>query len=563
MLPIDAANGGGAHNALARPKLKEAAKRSRGQAARLRGRRKEEQMNCTRRTFVRGAAASGVVAALAGFATACSPAGGAGSNEEGRASAEGMVELPQPDETAEADVVVVGAGISGLAATVSALESGAKVITLEASDVAGGNGQGTEGVFACGSSLQKERGIEFSLKDIVAKELEFFNYRVDALRWKDLVSASAGNIEWLMEQGVEFGDVDNYHGQGQVDGFHWFASGTGSSYIAPMVGRVQSLGGDIRFNTRARQVLTDDDGAVLGVRAEKDDGTVVQIDCRAVVLASGGYADSDEKLAEMGVDVSSITRKGFAHHEGDGIDMAVAAGGVDVRQRHCIMREPGVEGYAFETPLGAMGVRNGGPFVFVNGDGERYTNENCIVANQAYMANTVMSQGRSFAVIGNAGLQWVEENVTPGIVEAAEDALGAGAKAYKADTIEELASLMEVDADALQESIERYNGFCRDGSDEDFNKDPEMLIPFEEGPYWAFKHGLFYFSTIGGIATNRRFEVVDASGSPIPGLYAVGTDGCELYLETYTVMVPASCNANNVNSGRVAGREAAEYCKVS
>ena len=122
---------------------------------------------------------------------------------------------------------------------------------------------------------------------------------------------------------------------------------------------------------------------------------------------------------------------------------------------------------------------------------------------------------------------------------------------------------MEVDADALQESIERYNGFCRDGSDEDFNKDPEMLIPFEEGPYWAFKHGLFYFSTIGGIATNRRFEVVDASGSPIPGLYAVGTDGCELYLETYTVMVPASCNANNVNSGRVAGREAAEYCKVS
>ena len=142
MLPIDAANGGGAHNALARPKLKEAAKRSRGQAARLRGRRKEEQMNCTRRTFVRGAAASGVVAALAGFATACSPAGGAGSNEEGRASAEGMVELPQPDETAEADVVVVGAGISGLAATVSALESGAKVITLEASDVAGGERPG-------------------------------------------------------------------------------------------------------------------------------------------------------------------------------------------------------------------------------------------------------------------------------------------------------------------------------------------------------------------------------------------------------------------------------------
>ena len=54
-------------------------------------------------------------------------------------------------------------------------------------------------------------------------------------------------------------------------------------------------------------------------------------------------------------------------------------------------------------------------------------------------------------------------------------------------------------------------------------------------------------------------EAINEFGTPIPGLYAVGTDGCELYRETYTMNVPASCNANNVNSGRTAARNAAEY----
>lgn len=71
----------------------------------------------------------------------------------------------------------------------------------------------------------------------------------------------------------------------------------------------------------------------------------------------------------------------------------------------------------------------------------------------------------------------------------------------------------------------------------------------EEGPFWAFQMGLFYFATLGGVATNRNFEVIDVNQKPIAGLWAVGTEGCELYRETYTVMVPASCMGNNINSG--------------
>ena len=232
MLPIDAANGGGAHNALARPKLKEAAKRSRGQAARLRGPRKEEQMNCTRRTFVRGAAASGVVAALAGFATACSPAGGAGSNEEGRASAEGMVELRNPTRRQRRMWWLWGWNIRACRDSVC-LESGAKVITLEASDRRRGERPGNRRRVRLRVVFAKREGHRVLAQGHRGQRAGVLQLSGGRVALEDLVSASAGNIEWLMEQGVEFGDVDNYHGQGQVDGFHWFASEPGAATSPP------------------------------------------------------------------------------------------------------------------------------------------------------------------------------------------------------------------------------------------------------------------------------------------------------------------------------------------
>jgi fumarate reductase flavoprotein subunit len=75
-------------------------------------------------------------------------------------------------------------------------------------------------------------------------------------------------------------------------------------------------------------------------------------------------------------------------------------------------------------------------------------------------------------------------------------------------------------------------------------------------PYYIFRQDLSFWTSIGGIHTNRKMEVINEAGVPIPGLYAVGTDGCELYRETYTMNVPASCNGNNCNSGRTAAKNA-------
>lgn len=520
----------------------------------------------SRRNFIAGGAAFGTlaVAGLAGCApSASSAAKSPGDTSKSSAAVAASTASYDVSETKECDIIVVGGGMSGLSAAVSASSQGNKVILIEANSNTGGNGHGTEGIFALGTDMQKATGISFTFEDVIAEEFDFNNYLIDGLAWKDLVEASAGNVEWLMSNGVQFDHVDDYRGQGKLPAFHWYTGGASEGYIKPMTAKAQDQGVEFIYNTRARQLLATD-GKVTGVVAEQDK-KYIQVNAKAVILATGGYADNDDKLHEMGINPDFVTRKGFPHHEGDGLDMAVSVGGVDERAKRCVMREPGTQGADFESALGALGIRNGGPVVFVNQNGERFTNENCIVKNQAYACNSVLSQQKSFVIMNEDIMKKIDETIPPiadPLSKAAADAMDKGAKVFKANTLEELAKAIDVPADTLAGEFKRYNELCANGHDEDFGKEADAMITMENGPFWAFEHGLFYFSTIGGIRTNRKFQVVDANDTPIPGLWAVGTDGCMLYGNTYTVSMPASCMANNINSGRQAGAGAIEYVKA-
>lgn len=476
-------------------------------------------------------------------------------------------EMPEKDlEEAEikeeytADIVVVGGGMSGLSAAVQASELGAKVILLEANSFMGGNGNGTEGIFAAKSKYQEGMDpIEFA--DVVTIENSAVNYRLNTLFWKDLYFNSAENIQWLEDNGVEFsGVVDNYHNLGHVSAFHWFKTGKGiDSYIPQMTEKAEENGTQILMETRARKLLMENE-EVCGVLAETAEGDVIKVSCKAVILATGGYASSADALEKRGFPKDKQYITGIPSCQGDGIEMASAVGGWDVSRNRTFLGRPYIIGMSTDSikdPFNlATALANYAYALWINEEGERFVDENCKAYADANSKNSVHEQKESYVVIdGNVLAQL--ETTAEGAGGLIEENLEAGADdIFKADTLEELAAQLGVEAEVLVHEVERYNAFCEKGEDSDFSKPAEFLIPLTEAPFYAFRQSILFRCSIGGMKVDRKFRVLREDLTPITGLYAVGTDGCELYRESYGIEVPASCNANNINSGRTAAKDA-------
>ena len=130
---------------------------------------------------------------------------------------------------------------------------------------------------------------------------------------------------------------------------------------------------------------------------------------------------------------------------------------------------------------------------------------------------------------------------------------------FCASNIEQLAKKAGINIRTLCSTVKRYNTLCEAGFDEDFSKDKSRLLPLSKPPYYIVRQDYGVWTSIGAVRTNRKFEVITSKGIPIPGLYCVGAEGCELYWDCYTITVPGSANGNNINSGRTAARSAKEY----
>lgn len=516
------------------------------------------KLDVTRRNFLQGAGVAFASMAAAGMLAGCeSGNGGSEAKTDGTPAY-------NPSESMDVDIVVVGSGSSGVAAAVQAAELGATTLLLEKSTQTGGNGRLTEGMFAVDSQMQHDLGVGdgVTFTDIIAAEQEFFNYRINNLLWKDMVNASGENIDWMVSHGVKFsGVVDDYHGLGKFDCFHWFEDGKGSNYIDPMIESAKKMGATIMTETPAIDLIIDN-GQVKGLYAKKPDGNILQVNAKAVILASGGYAQSEDIMAERGWDLTYSHNNGVDGHDGDGLRMANAAGAHDVSRERCFLREAYSYGIDFFADM-SQTIHRGGPVLWVNQDAERYTNEGCGSFVPQCVGNAVHTQAQSYLVMSKDIIdEFVSRTGYANLQADMDDAVQQcpGDNVYKADTIKKLAELQGIDGVALEATIERYNALCEKGVDEDFNKDAEQLIALKTAPFYIFRQDMAFWTSIGGIDTNRKMEVVTAKGEPIVGLYAAGTDGCNLYRETYTMSVPASCNANNCNSGRVASRNAYETC---
>ena len=494
------------------------------------------------------------------------------------------------DTTVEADIVVVGAGGAGMTAAISAAKEGKSVVIVESQSMVGGNSvRATGGLNATHTPAQDENefneaaGVEKTLA--TAAESYADNETITALaatvaeQWAEyqanpvgyfdsvelmeldtmiggkgvnnpelvevLCSNSADAIEWLASIGIDMPSVSSFGGA-SVKRIHRPLNDEGKvvsvgSYMIPLLEKnCEEAGVEILFNTTANEILTDDNGAAVGIAATGKSGETVTVNAKAVVLATGGFGANLEKVVEYKPDLAGFMTTNAAGAQGQGIDMAVAigAGTVDMDQ---IQIHPTVE--ANTAALITEGLRGDGA-ILVNAEGNRFTDE---VGTRDVVSAAEIAQTGSYSwlIIDQAMVD--ASSVIQGYIKNGYTVTG--------ETYEALAEAMGVDATAFAATMEKWNACVEAGKDEEFGR-TSFANPLNTAPYYAIKVTAGVHHTMGGLTINANTEVLAEDGSVIPGLYAAGevTGGVH-----GANRLGGNAVADFTVFGRIAGQQASAY----
>ena len=527
------------------------------------------EANLDRRAFLKGSLFAGAGLAAASMVS-CAPSTDAkGGAAEGGAKGAETTEAPKEvAETLDTEILVLGAGASGLSCAIQAALNGSKATILEKASVTGGNASVCEGMFACGSDMQKAAGYTITEREVLAHELKFAQYCVDGQLWRDFVENSVENLNWCMDQGVEYrGDVDYYGGDFPTN--HWFKGGKGAEGFTPqMTARAQELGVDIRLETPAYKLIVDDSGKVTGVYAKNADGKDIQVNAKATVIATGGWGCNEELIDKMGFDTTDWMQGGTDSHDGDGYKMALEAGAKDMMPQASLLAFnycPALPRESFTHPYnGAGGITSGaGPVMWVNEEGKRFADESAFHSCMNYQVAPTRYQKAVYTVFDSKIWSDFTANVTDRdanaeLAEAVET--NSPESIWKADTIEELAKAAGIDPDALAASVKEYTADAESGEgDHVFGKDAQYMAPISTPPYYLARNRVCFMTNLAGVATSRKREVYGADGEPIPGLYAAGIDGEMRYRNVYPINCGGTTIAGFIYSGRVAANSAKDY----
>lgn len=584
---------------------------------------KETHLNkhgLSRRSFL-GLGATAAVIAGAGLA-GCSPAtkeasGEAGSASSGSAAASTSTAsfLVAPDaiadsdiaETIDAEIVVIGAGISGISAVRSAVENGAKDIVVVEK---GTTWQYRSNQVGCiGGKIQEDLGIEIDKNAVVAQLMKECGYRPNQ-RILNLWAENSGEaFDWFLAPSegkyVVEAESDPYDGESMsVRKMHWPHPDTANiaadyypifddcqiclpdngPYIEAMVKICEDAGVTFMYSTFARQLVRPDNaGRVEGVIVEDMDGTYKQINAsKAVLLATGDYA-SNAEMMEHYVPWSSrfmsifpnTDAKGEKTNTGDGQQMGMWVGakmedGPHAPMTHHLGGPLGVDAFLLtdiygnrimNEDVGGQPLQNQisrapkkqlwqifdskwteqiGYMDTGHGNVNWYVESGADVPNGSYGKNAYISDEDN------------EDGNTPGFLSYFE---GEKALGVTANSIAELAKLMEVDEAALTATIERYNELAAAGNDEDFGKRADRLFPVEEGPFYAYPlTDTVILVNMGGLQTDVDFNVMDTEDEVIEGLYAVGNAQGGRFLVDYPLPAPGISHGMALTHGMLVGR---------
>lgn len=467
--------------------------------------------------------------------------------------------IPEADivETLEAEVIVIGGGISGLAASARLADRGVRCITIDKNErLFALAGQ----VAAVNSRIMAEKGIVIDTKQLAADWLKVSGSRVqEDLLWV-FINRSAEGFHWMLDlagDNVEVGVYVAYQGPtfNEYPGTHHifkkrdstkYTNYGGGMLVCEILEKAfLEKGGSLYRGTAAEQLEKDATGRVVACVAKCPDGKYRRYKgTKAVVLATGDCSEDPEMLdafCPIGTRPSKkFPRKG---NNGDGQKMAYWAGAA-------------LDNPEWAPTLHALAYSGfQGFFLHVNQLGERFMNEDtwmqaksvrCMMQPGGDFAFSVFDSkyademGERFDMIGGQGMAplsvygqgYDKAGMEAQVARAIESGYG-----YKADTIAELAALIDVPADELEKTVARYNEIVANKDDVDYGKRAELLTNVTKAPFYALKWGPQLLDVFGGAMTNKSLNVLGSDAKPIPGLYAVGNAAGGMYAVDYPLLL--------------------------
>lgn len=440
------------------------------------------------------------------------------------------------------DVVIIGSGGAGLSAAIAARDLGATVILVEKEPVPGGNTKlAAGGMNAAETKAQEALGIKDS-RQIMIKDTSKGGKNInDPELVKVLANNSSDSIDWLTNMGADMTDVGRMGGA-SINRAHRPTGGGGvGAHVAQILwNNAVERDADIRFNSRAVQILIDDNGRATGVLIQGAYTGYYVIEADAVVLAAGGFSKNNSRVASYDPALKGFKSTNHPGATGDGLDVAVRAGAA-VRDLNYIQAHPTY------SPLGGVMVTEavrGNGAIMINRDGKRFVNE--ITTRDKASAAILSQKGESaFLLFDDSvrkSLKQIEGYIHLEIVTEAE-------------TIDGLAKNLDIPANVLINTVNEYNNAVTSKNDSLFDR-PDMPRELNQPPYYTIEVAPAVHHTMGGVVINVNSEVQRAEGGTVIGLFAAGevTGGVH-----GANRLGGNAISDIVTFGRIAGTQAAEF----
>jgi tricarballylate dehydrogenase len=479
-------------------------------------------------------------------------------------------------EVTHFDVVVVGCGIAGLSAAATALQAGAKVALIERAprEERGGQTRWTEALLRMKSETEVSDDFEShfatnaghyldpKLVAETARDWDNWSPIVKTLSFTDpevistFAAAVGPTVGWLKTFGVKFDFLPTYFITACQP--RMAPIGGGLALVEALAGWCEQNGAHVYYQTTARSLIQDDDGAIVGVTCTGPGHKSLELRAPAVVLACGGFEGNPEMLTHyLGPRaryIRPVARGGY-YNKGEGIRMALAAGAAACGDYGSIHAEPLDPRSGATEPV--VLVFNYG--ILVNKQGQRFVDEAPATVDATYEAITRVildePDGIAYCILDSRlddVPNWRRS------VRSDQPPVSAG-------SLPELAAKLGLEARALTATVEAYNAACPVGPFKPLELDGLATAPgyapiksnwsraIDKPPFLAFPIICGNCFTFGGLKVDTNARVIDTDGGVIPGLYAAG-ETIGLYYGSYA---GATSVLRGAVFGRIAGGHAA------